>query len=61
MRAFGVRAIAVGLPEAAERETWAEAMFRVRNKIFMMMDPVAKQAAVKTSREGQAALLEMAT
>ena len=59
MRTAAVRKIALSLPEAEERETWGEATFRVRNKIFMMMDSRAKQAAVKTSRDEQAALLEM--
>ena len=31
-----VRAICLELPEAAERETWSEATFRVREKIFEM-------------------------
>jgi hypothetical protein len=59
MRSAAVRKLALSLPEAQERETWGEATFRVRDKIFMMMDADAKQAAVKTSREEQAALLEM--
>jgi hypothetical protein len=59
MRNAAVRTIALSLPEAEERETWGEATFRVRNKIFMMIDAKARQAAVKTSREEQAALLEM--
>ncbi|HEV8565374.1 MAG TPA: MmcQ/YjbR family DNA-binding protein [Actinomycetota bacterium] len=59
MRAAAVRTIALSMPEAEERETWGEATFRVRNKIFMMIDAEAKQAAVKTSREEQAALLGM--
>ena len=59
MRNAAVRAIALSLPEAEELETWGEATFRVRNKIFMMIDARAKQAAVKTSREEQTALLEM--
>ena len=31
-----LRAICLDLPEAAERETWGEATFRVRDKIFAM-------------------------
>ena len=31
-----LRAICLALPEAAERETWGEATFRVRDKIFCM-------------------------
>jgi hypothetical protein len=59
MRSDAVRRIALSLPDAEERETWGEATFRVRNKIFMMMDVRSKQAAIKTSREEQASLLEM--
>ena len=31
-----LRAICLALPEATERETWGEATFRVREKIFAM-------------------------
>ena len=31
-----LRAICLELPEAAERETWGQATFRVRDKIFAM-------------------------
>ena len=31
-----LRAICLALPEAAERETWGHATFRVRDKIFAM-------------------------
>jgi predicted DNA-binding protein (MmcQ/YjbR family) len=31
-----LRAICLALPEAAEKETWGEATFRVREKIFAM-------------------------
>jgi len=31
-----LRPICLALPEAEERETWGEATFRVRNKIFCM-------------------------
>jgi predicted DNA-binding protein (MmcQ/YjbR family) len=31
-----LRAICLALPEASERETWGEATFRVRDKIFAM-------------------------
>lgn len=33
-----LRAICLALPEAAERETWGVATFRVRDKIFVMTD-----------------------
>ena len=59
MRAATVRTFALSLPEAEERETWGGATFRVRDKIFLMMDAKSKEASVKTSRAEQAALLEM--
>ena len=57
MRAATVRTFALSLPEAEERETWGEATFRVRNKIFMMLGANGKSAAVKSTRDEQAALL----
>jgi hypothetical protein len=57
MRASSVRTFALGLPEAEERETWGEATFRVRNKIFMMMGADGKRASVKSTRDEQAAVL----
>ena len=59
MRAAAVRAHALAMPDAEERETWGEATFRVRNKIFMMLSADGKTAAVKTPRQEQAALIEM--
>jgi hypothetical protein len=57
MRAATVRTIALGLPETEERETWGEATFRVRNRIFLMLDHDGKRAAVKSTHDEQAALL----
>ena len=57
MRAATVRTFALSLPEAEERETWGEETFRVRNKIFMMLGANGKSAAVKSTRDEQAALL----
>ena len=57
MRAATVRTFALSLPEAEERETCGEATFRVRNKIFMMLGANGKSAAVKSTRDEQAALL----
>jgi hypothetical protein len=57
MRAATVRRFALSLPEAEERETWGEATFRVRNKIFMMLGTDGRRASVKSTREEQAALL----
>ena len=58
MRANALRAFALGLPEAEERETWGEATFRVRNKIFLMIGPDGKRASVKASHEEQQAVLD---
>jgi hypothetical protein len=57
MRAATFRSIALSLPDAEERETWGEATFRVRNKIFAMLDLDGKRASLKASKEEQAALL----
>lgn len=52
-----LRAIALSLPEAEERETWGEATFRVRDKIFAMLDPDGGRASIKTSPAEQAHLV----
>ncbi len=57
MKPAAVRTFALSLPEAEERETWGEATFRVRNKIFLMMGADGKRASVKAAREEQEALL----
>jgi hypothetical protein len=57
MRAAAVRRLALALPEAEERETWGEATFRVRDKIFVMLSPDGERVAVKASLDEQAALV----
>jgi hypothetical protein len=57
MRADTFRRIALSLPETEERETWGEATFRVRSKIFAMLDGDGKRGSLKASKEEQAALL----
>jgi hypothetical protein len=52
-----VRQLALAMPEAQERETWGEATFRVRDKIFMTLSPDGKTASVKASVSDQAALI----
>ena len=47
-----VRAICLGLPEAIERETWGEATFRVREKIFAMGHEGEKSAVTCKARPG---------
>jgi hypothetical protein len=54
-----LRADALSLPEAEERETWGECTFRVRNKIFCMMSPTGEQASLRTSLDQQAALIAL--
>jgi hypothetical protein len=51
------RAAALALPDAVEKETWGEATFRVREKIFAMMDPDGGGASVKAGLEDQAELI----
>ncbi|MFN2543823.1 MAG: MmcQ/YjbR family DNA-binding protein [Actinomycetota bacterium] len=52
-----LRAFALSLPEAEERETWGEATFRVRDRIFTIMSPDERRAGVKASLDDQAALV----
>jgi hypothetical protein len=52
-----LRKMALSLPEAEERETWGEATFRVRDKIFMILASNGKTVGVKATLEDQAALI----
>jgi hypothetical protein len=54
-----LRSIALSLPESGERETWGEATFRVRDKIFITLSESSGQAGVKTSLDEQAALVAL--
>jgi hypothetical protein len=58
MRAETFRSRALRLPEAVELETWGEATFRVRNKIFAMLGSDGKRASIKATRDEQQALIE---
>ena len=58
MRGATFRARALSLPDAAEVETWGEATFRVRNKIFAMLGGDGKRASIKATRDEQQALIE---
>jgi hypothetical protein len=58
MKADAMRAFALSLPEAEERETWGEATFRVRNKIFVILDSDGKRASIKATHEEQQASIE---
>ena len=59
MRAATVRAFALSLPEAEERETWGNATFRVRNKIFPMFAEHERQLWIKSTHDEQQALIAM--
>lgn len=55
-----LRRICLSLPEAYEQETWGEATFRVRKKIFCMAggpDPARPSVSLKCTYEDQRALL----
>jgi hypothetical protein len=52
-----LRQVALSLPEAEERETWGEATFRVRDKIFVTLSANGQVAGVKASLEDQEELI----
>ena len=52
-----VREACLALPEAAEVETWGEATFRVRNKIFVVMGGDPPSISFKCDKETQAGFL----
>jgi len=55
-----VRRMCLKLPEAYEEETWGEATFRVRKRIFAMAgahDQAKPAVSVNARREDQQALL----
>ena len=55
--AADVRAIALGLPEAVEQETWGHPTFRVRSKMFGTLASDGSTATAKATRSEQAALV----
>jgi hypothetical protein len=59
MRRATVRAIALSLPDAEERETWETATFRVRNKIFAMFSDREREVWIKSTHDEQCALVAM--
>ena len=59
MRAATVRSFALSLPEAEERETWGDATFRVRNKIYVMFDERERHLWIKSTLDEQQALIAM--
>ena len=54
-----MRKLALDLPESEERETWGTATFRVRNKIFAMFGRPGGRRGSRSTRDEQAALVEM--
>ena len=53
------RRLCLQLPEAEEQETWGEATFRVKGRIFAMGSPDAKAVSLKASLDDQAGLVAM--
>jgi hypothetical protein len=52
-----IREIALALPEAAERLTWGEVNFRVRDKIFVMLGSDQPPSCVLKAPQGAQAIL----
>jgi hypothetical protein len=59
MRVATLRAFALSLPEAQERETWETATFRVGDRIFMMFSEHERHAWIKATFDEQQALVAM--
>lgn len=57
MKANTLREIALSLPGTQERETWGDATFRVRNKIFVILRTDGTRASIKAARDEQHALV----
>ena len=53
------RRLCLAMPEAVELETWGEATFRVRGRIFAMGAPEGTSVSVKASLDDQAGLVAM--
>jgi hypothetical protein len=53
------RRLCLSLPETEERETWDEATFRVRDRIFAMGSSGGAFVSVKASLDDQAGLVAM--
>lgn len=54
-----VRRLCLALPEVEEIETWGDATFRVRNKIFLIGSPEGEAVSMKASLDDQSGLIEM--
>ena len=53
------RVLCLSFPEVEERETWGEATFRVRGRIFAIGAPEARHVSIKATLDDQAGLLEL--
>jgi hypothetical protein len=54
-----LRLMCLSLPEAEERETWGEATFRVRDRIFAMGSSEGGFVSIKASLDDQSGLIAM--
>lgn len=54
-----LRRLCLALPEVEERETWGDATFRVRDKIFLIGSPEGEAVSMKASLDDQSGLIEM--
>lgn len=49
----------LALPEVEERETWGEATFRVRGRIFAIGSPDGDRVSIKATLDDQSGLIAM--
>ena len=57
MKPAQLRRTALSFPEAEEVETWGEATFRVRSKMFCILGSDGRRASVKATPESQTELI----
>src|SRR5256886_17708820 len=59
MKFVEFRRLCLSMPEAEELETWGEATFRVRGRIFAMGSSEGSSVSVKASLDDQSGLVAM--
>ena len=59
MRYERFRRLCLAQPEAEQVETWGEATFRVRGRIFAIASPEGRSVSLKASLDDQAGLVSM--
>src|SRR5438309_11528731 len=59
MKFVEFRKLCLTMPEAEELETWGEATFRVRGRIFAMGSPEGSSVSIKASLDDQSGLVAM--